>query len=131
MKNFEYLLPESYEQAVQALEKTWDGPRLKAGGVDLIDELKEGIVSPAALINLCNIQESSTIKLSEDGKLIVLSPLVTLEEASTNEILLKHTGHPIEKIIEDTDRDNFMLAEEAKEYGLIDNVLEHIEPAAE
>ena len=48
-----------------------------------------------------------------------------------NQILLKHTGHSIEKIIEDTDRDNFMLAEEAKDYGLIDNVLEHIEPTSE
>ncbi len=48
-----------------------------------------------------------------------------------NQILLKHTGHSIEKIIEDTDRDNFMLAEEAKDYGLIDNVLEHINPPSE
>ena len=48
-----------------------------------------------------------------------------------NQILLKHTGHSIEKIIEDTDRDNFMLAEEAKDYGLIDNVLEHINPTSE
>jgi len=48
-----------------------------------------------------------------------------------NQILLKHTGHSIEKIIEDTDRDNFMLAEEAKDYGLIDNVLEHINPTPE
>ncbi len=45
-----------------------------------------------------------------------------------NRILLKHTGHPIEKIIEDTDRNNFMLDEEAKHYGLIDHVLEHLEP---
>jgi ATP-dependent Clp protease protease subunit len=48
-----------------------------------------------------------------------------------NQILLKHTGHSIEKIVEDTDRDNFMLAEEAKDYGLIDNVLEHINPTSE
>jgi len=45
-----------------------------------------------------------------------------------NKILQKHTGHPIEEIVADTDRDNFMLAEEAKNYGLIDHVLEHIEP---
>lgn len=48
-----------------------------------------------------------------------------------NEILLKHTGRPIEQIIEDTDRDNFMLAEEARDYGLIDNVLEHLDTAPE
>ena len=45
-----------------------------------------------------------------------------------NEILLKHTGHSLEKIEEDTDRDYFMTAEEAKDYSLIDNVLEHLAP---
>ena len=45
-----------------------------------------------------------------------------------NEILLKHTGKTLEEIEEDTDRDNFMDAEEARAYGLIDNVLEHLEP---
>lgn len=44
-----------------------------------------------------------------------------------NAIMLKHTGQTLEKIEEDTDRDNFMLAEEAQEYGLIDNVLEHFD----
>jgi ATP-dependent Clp protease, protease subunit len=44
-----------------------------------------------------------------------------------NRILLKHTGHPLEKIERDTDRDRFMAAEEALEYGLIDQVIEHIE----
>ena len=43
-----------------------------------------------------------------------------------NQILLKHTGHPLEKIEKDTDRDRFMSAEEAKEYGLIDRVLERL-----
>ncbi len=45
-----------------------------------------------------------------------------------NQILLKHTGQTLEKIVQDTDRDNFMLAEEARDYGLIDNVLEHLTP---
>ncbi len=40
-----------------------------------------------------------------------------------NEILSKHTGQPIEKIEQDTERDYFMSAEEAKDYGLIDKVL--------
>lgn len=43
-----------------------------------------------------------------------------------NEILLKHTGQSLTKIEEDTDRDNFMSAEEAKHYNLIDNVLERL-----
>lgn len=41
-----------------------------------------------------------------------------------NEILAGHTGQPFEKIEQDTDRDNFMSAYDAKEYGLVDEVLE-------
>ena len=40
-----------------------------------------------------------------------------------NEILAKHTGQPIEKIAAETERDRYMTAEEAKQYGLIDEVL--------
>ena len=40
-----------------------------------------------------------------------------------NDILVKHTGQDREKVIADTERDNFMNAEEAKAYGLIDEVI--------
>ncbi len=40
-----------------------------------------------------------------------------------NEILIKHTGHPLEKIEKDTDRDRFMSAEEAAEYRIVDKVI--------
>jgi ATP-dependent Clp protease protease subunit len=40
-----------------------------------------------------------------------------------NQIMAKHTGQPIERIAKDTDRDNFLSAEEAREYGLIDKIL--------
>jgi ATP-dependent Clp protease protease subunit len=40
-----------------------------------------------------------------------------------NEILAKHTGQKIDKVEKDTDRDNFMEADEAKKYGLIDEVI--------
>ena len=40
-----------------------------------------------------------------------------------NELLSKHTGQPVEKIAEETERDRYMTADEAKEYGLIDDVL--------
>lgn len=43
-----------------------------------------------------------------------------------NELMLKHTGQTLDKIEADTDRDNFMSAEEAKSYGLIDTVLEKL-----
>ena len=40
-----------------------------------------------------------------------------------NELYAKHTGQPVDKIARDTDRDNFMTAAEAKDYGLVDEVL--------
>ena len=40
-----------------------------------------------------------------------------------NNILAKNTGKQLKKVMQDTERDNFMSAEEAKEYGLIDNVV--------
>ena len=40
-----------------------------------------------------------------------------------NEILSKRTGQPIERIAADTERDNYMTAEAAKEYGLIDDII--------
>lgn len=45
-----------------------------------------------------------------------------------NKILSEHTGKPIEQIRQETERDKYMTAEEAKEYGLIDEVLHHPEP---
>jgi ATP-dependent Clp protease protease subunit len=43
--------------------------------------------------------------------------------AKLNEILSTHTGQPIERIEKDTDRDNFLSAEQSVEYGLVDKVL--------
>lgn len=40
-----------------------------------------------------------------------------------NDILAKHTGQPLERIEQDTDRDRFMSADEAKDYGLVDEII--------
>jgi ATP-dependent Clp protease protease subunit len=45
-------------------------------------------------------------------------------KAKMNELMAKHTGQPLSKIEKDTDRDFFMTAEEAKAYGLVDEVIE-------
>lgn len=48
-----------------------------------------------------------------------------------NELMAFHSGQPIEKIELDTERDNFMSAQQAKDYGLIDSVIERrVQPAA-
>ena len=49
---------------------------------------------------------------------------ILLLKSKLNEILQHHTGQPIEKINQDTDRDYYMSAQSAVEYGLIDGVLE-------
>jgi ATP-dependent Clp protease, protease subunit len=43
-----------------------------------------------------------------------------------NDIMIHHTGHTLEKIEEDTDRDRFMSAEEARDYNLIDRVITRV-----
>jgi ATP-dependent Clp protease protease subunit len=43
--------------------------------------------------------------------------------ARLDEIIAKHTGQPIEKVREDTERDFFLPAEQAKEYGIVDRVI--------
>lgn len=47
-----------------------------------------------------------------------------------NDIFSKHTGQPLERIQQDTDRDRFLSAEESVEYGLIDKVLQRREAAS-
>ena len=49
---------------------------------------------------------------------------ILLLKSRLNEILQHHTGQPLEKIDQDTDRDYYMSAQDAVEYGLIDGVLE-------
>jgi len=52
-------------------------------------------------------------------------------KAKMNKILSEKTGQPLEKIEKDTERDYYMTAEEAKEYGLVDQVLEKTEQTKE
>ncbi len=47
-----------------------------------------------------------------------------------NDILIKHTGQSLERIESDTDRDKFLSAEEAKHYGIVDQVLDKIPQVA-
>jgi ATP-dependent Clp protease protease subunit len=48
-----------------------------------------------------------------------------------NAILARHTGRTVKKIQNDTERDNFMSAEEARKYGIIDKVLVRREDSVE
>ncbi|MCZ6767412.1 MAG: ATP-dependent Clp endopeptidase proteolytic subunit ClpP [bacterium] len=54
---------------------------------------------------------------------IYTKEILTLRD-KLNEVLAQHTKQPVKKVAKDTDRDYFMSAEEAKEYGIIDNIFE-------
>ena len=45
--------------------------------------------------------------------------------AKMNRLLSEYTGQPLEKVEQDTERDNFLSAQEAKEYGLVDEIIYH------
>lgn len=47
-------------------------------------------------------------------------------KAHLNGVLVKHTGKTLDQVERDTDRDNFMSATEARDYGIVDAVLEHV-----
>ena len=63
--------------------------------------------------------QASDIKIHADRIIAIKERL--------NQILSEQTGQPLDVITKDTDRDNFMTAQQAKEYGLVDNVLDHRE----
>ena len=63
--------------------------------------------------------QASDIKIHADRIIAIKERL--------NKILSEQTGQPLDVITKDTDRDNFMTAQQAKEYGLVDNVLDHRE----
>ena len=62
----------------EALGQLTDGASVKAGGIDLLDLMKEGIVSPPRLVNIRNVDSLRGITISTDG--LHLGPLSTLSE---------------------------------------------------
>src|SRR5699024_8267428 len=59
----------------------------------------------------------------EATEIEILANHILQTHTKLNKILAERTGQSIEQIEKDTDRDNFLSAEEAKEYGLIDDVM--------
>ena len=54
----------------------------------------------------------------------ILSNKMQADKLRLNRIMAENTGHTVEEIDRDTDRDNYMSAAEAKTYGIIDDILE-------
>ena len=56
---------------------------------------------------------------------ITTTPILSKPRKRLNKILAANTGKPYDVICQDTERDNFMSAQEALEYGLVDRIIEH------
>ena len=61
----------------------------------------------------------------QETEIQIVADHIAQTKRTLNEILAENTGQPYEVVEKDTDRDNYMTAEEAKAYGLIDGVVEH------
>ncbi|MCF0146497.1 MAG: ATP-dependent Clp endopeptidase proteolytic subunit ClpP [Eubacterium sp.] len=60
----------------------------------------------------------------QETEIRIVAEQILKTREQLNRILAERTGQPLEKIREDTERDNYMTAAEAREYGLIDTVIE-------
>ena len=104
----------------------------KAAMVDgLIDRMTrrvEGIVSVACDRELGDETDLHVCAHADAWSTTISVRVFTRQEL--NEVLVYHTGQPLERIEKDTERDFYMRPQEAKEYGLVDDVLEG-QPAGE
>ena len=72
-------------------------------------------ISPARTAALTRYGQATDIKIHADH-------IVRIRE-KMNTLLSQYTGQPLDVITRDTERDNYMTAQQAKEYGLIDDIL--------
>ena len=94
----------SYEKAKEALKVSLDKLNLDYLDLYLIHQPMGGVQGQASDIAI-HAKEILSLR------------------AKLNEIMAHHTGQPVDRIERDTDRDNFLSAQEAAEYGLVDKVL--------
>ena len=70
------------------------------------------------------IHQPSAGTQGQVSDIVIMTEEFTKAKQRLNELLVKHTGQPLEKLEKDTDRNHFMSADEARNYGLIDKVYE-------
>jgi len=86
MRAFEYVKPTTVDEAVRELGRSWAEAKILAGGIDLLGELKEGIIAPQRIVNLKGVSGLRYIRFSEKEGLR-LGALATLEEIETHQII--------------------------------------------
>ena len=94
----------------------WDG--FDADSADLVEIIPDALPNSQVMIHqpLGGFQGQAT-------DIDIHAREILRMRETLNGLLAKHTGQPIEKIAQDTERDNFMTAEMAQAYGLVDKVL--------
>ncbi|MBI4531269.1 MAG: FAD binding domain-containing protein, partial [Candidatus Latescibacteria bacterium] len=85
MNAFEYTTASSPEQAVALLGKTWEDAKLLAGGIDLLGEMKERIITPKRVVNIKTIPGLDTIQ-EKNGELRI-GALVTLQAIERHRVI--------------------------------------------
>ena len=86
MNKFEYAQPKTINEVFQYLDKP--GSLIKAGGIDLLDLMKEDLLTPDRIINIRSLKELSFIRENENGT-ISIGPNVTLSDLAENSIISK------------------------------------------
>ena len=86
MRAFEYVKPTTVAEAVRELGRSWADAKILAGGIDLLGELKEGIIAPQRIVNIKGISGLRYIRFSEKEGLR-LGALTTLEEIETHQVI--------------------------------------------
>ncbi|MCA1595295.1 MAG: xanthine dehydrogenase family protein subunit M [Chloroflexi bacterium] len=82
MKAFRYVSPDSAHSAAYALNRGGANARPLAGGIDLLDELKEYIIAPSTVVNLKSIPGFDRLDVRRDG--ITIGPVVTLADLAAH-----------------------------------------------
>lgn len=82
MKAFRYVFPDSVHSAAYALNRGGVDARPVAGGIDLLDELKEYIATPSTVVNLKSIPGFDRLTVQRDG--LTIGPVVTLADLAAH-----------------------------------------------
>ncbi|MCS7223049.1 MAG: xanthine dehydrogenase family protein subunit M [Armatimonadetes bacterium] len=87
MRSFEYAKPSSVKSVLSLLGRSFEQAKVLAGGVDLLGEMKEGIISPKRVVNLKGVKDLYRLDFSEkDG--LTLGALVTLTQIESHPTII-------------------------------------------
>jgi xanthine dehydrogenase YagS FAD-binding subunit len=86
MNKFQHANAQSIKEVLSSLGDNWDGMRIIAGGTDLLGEIKNGIVSPKAVINIKTIRDLNFIKYVS-GKELRIGALTRIADIENNTII--------------------------------------------